>query len=287
MLLSKNKTLHFIVTRPNNRVTQLTDQLSQLEHPNFSLMIEHVPLIVIEDYVDASFFEQHSLNNKPFNGVIFISGNAIDQAKKCLSNPSELAQANQSEQNSWINLLNHPLYAIGEQTALLLKKEALSLKLNTQVHSPKQMNSEGLLAMPELASIKGEHWLIIKGVGGRKALKQGLTAAGANVLELDVYQRKLPDLIAQKQIASYNDCHNSINRDKPCPIWIITSLEALNNLWRINQNKALNCSLIVCSDRIAKEAIKKGFKIVAQSNDATDKQLVNCVQQFILNFNES
>jgi len=271
MPLSKNNAFHFIVTRPNNRVTHLADQLEQLNqnHSDYSIQITHLPLICIDDYYDNDFFKECSVTTETkfetFDNILFISGNAIDQAKKQLT------------ETDWKNLLNHPLYAIGEQTAQLLKNEIAALSLKSQVHSPKQMNSEGLLAMPELANLSNTTWLIIKGIGGRKKLKQGLIDTGAKVLELDVYQRKLPDLIAQKQIASYtNPKHKS-----PRPIWLITSLEALTNLWRINQNRALNCQLIVSSNRLATEAARMKFKVVAQSFDATDKQLVNCVQQLI------
>ena len=264
------------MTRPNNRVTQLANQLKQLSgsgsNSSFSLVVEHFPLITIID--DENVFSQNHLNKQSFDGVIFISGNAIDQAKKQLNNHST------ANQDNWKALLKNPLYAIGEQTALLLKQELTELSLNTSVYSPKQMNSEGLLALPELTDIKSQTWLIVKGVGGRKKLKEGLQTAGANVLELDVYQRQLPDLIAQRQIASYNERKYPIN-DLPRPIWLITSLQALDNLWRINKSRSLNCQLIVSSNRIANEAVQKGFKIVAQSIDATDKELVHCVQQII------
>ena len=59
-----------------------------------------------------------------------------------------------------------------------------------------------------------QSWLIVKGLGGRDKIKQGLVSAGAKVTELAVYQRKLPDLLAQKQIAiqNMNECYSFLGK---------------------------------------------------------------------------
>lgn len=258
---------HFIVTRPSNRATNLVEQLQALSTQDQPLKVSGCPLIDITDY-----FEEPLTKLSNLNGVIFISGNAVDQARKLLTNVD------------WHILLKNPLYAIGQQTASVLQsdvnyiaKQSLETR-PAQVKFPQQMNSEGLLAMPELKNIEGQDWLIVKGLGGREKLKIELTAAGVKVKELHVYQRKLPDLIAQRQIESYNQSR---------PYWLVTSIQALNNLWRILKQDPQGCRIIVSSDRIVLEANKKGFKVVAQSKDATDHQLVVCVQQFIIDRNNS
>lgn len=261
--MNNSNQLHFIVTRPLNRVTDLVQRLKQISTEALPLQINHCPLIDIAEYSeevipDLGFFD----------GVIFISGNAVDQARKQLNS------------HDWQLLLRNPLYAIGQQTANILQSDVdqlgdgVLLKERHRVTFPKQMNSEGLLEMPQLKSISGQSWLIVKGLGGREKLKNGLNAAGAIVTELAMYQRKLPDLIAQRQIATYNQSN---------PIWLVTSSQALNNLWRVLKLQLNGCRIIVSSDRIAVEAIKLGFKVVAQSYDATDQQLVKCVKNFIRN----
>ncbi len=261
--MNTSNSVHFIVTRPINRATNLVERLKKISTKDQPLQIDHCPLITIADYS-----EEIVPNFSAFNGVIFISGNAVDQAKKQLHSPD------------WEKLLQNPLYAIGQQTAAILQSDVDQLSNNKAlaerqiVNFPQQMNSEGLLLMPQLKNIAGQSWLIVKGLGGRDKLKNGLEAAGAMVSELAVYQRKLPDLMAQRQIASYNQ-HN--------PYWLVTSLQALNNLWRIVEKKPNDCRIIVSSDRIASEAVKIGFNVVAQSFDATDQQLVKCVKYFIRN----
>jgi len=256
-----------IISRPNTRVDGLVAQLNELSTQNLPLKIITCPLIDIADYFDWQEVEPkvEPVNFANFDGVIFISGNAVKHA-----------QARLSEEN-WTQLIKSPLYAIGQQTADVLQSSFEQMTNKPIVKHPQQMNSEGLLKMPELINTQGQQWLIVKGLGGREKLKIGLQQAGAKVAELHVYQRKLPGLMAQKQIASYNQ----LTPDQTAPIWLITSLQALNNLWRVLNKDSKNCQVIVSSDRIANEANKKGFKIVAQSIDATDKQLASCVKQFI------
>lgn len=263
--MNKPNLTHFIVTRPINRATNLVKRLTELSTNDHPLQIDHCPLISIADYAEGVLAELSA-----FDGVIFISGNAVDQAKKQLNS------------HGWTKLLQNPLYAIGQQTAAVLQFDVDQLagdknsnpKTSQPVLFPQQMNSEGLLSMPQLKNLAGQSWLIIKGLGGRDKLKTGLEAAGARVTELAVYQRKLPDLLAQKQIASYNQLN---------PYWLVTSSQALNNLWRILEYRPNGCRIIVSSDRIAIEAEKLGFNVVAQSFDATDQQLAKCVKNFIWN----
>jgi len=272
------KPLHFIVTRPNNRADRLVEQLRSLSTLNRPLHATNCPLISIADYFDLDWHNLESIELSKFNGVVFISGNAIENAKIKLSF------------DNWLKLIQSPLYTVGRQSADVLRSalNETSSENNgsdqttvlTPIKFPQKMNSEGLLAMPELTNIGGQLWLIVKGLGGRETLKTGLQERGAKVLELNVYQRKLPDLVAQKQITSYNQ----LTPCRPAPFWLITSLQALDNLWRILKQNPENCQVIVSSDRIAENAVEKGFKVVAQSLDATDNQLLQCVKQFIQEF---
>jgi uroporphyrinogen-III synthase len=263
-IIDQNKQ-HFIVTRPTNRANQLVASLKSLSNETRVLTIDYCPLIKITDYHDEAQLNAIAQTDQPiFDGVIFISGNAVDWAKKLLTN------------NLWQAILACPLYAIGKQTAAVLQSDLNSLndsKLpSTLVHFPELMNTEGLLELPIFKSIAAQSWLIVKGLGGRDKLKNCLLERGALVEELCVYQRKLPDLVAQRQIASYNQLN---------PCWLVTSIEALNNLWRILEGKTQHCRIIVSSDRIAGQARKKGFQVVAQAKDATDLKLTECVNQLL------
>jgi len=253
--MTLSKPFQFIVTRPNNRAGSLVDNLANLSTPENPVNIVHCPLIQIDDYLDGT-----ANLSLPYYGVIFISGNSVNYAKKLLDSAL------------WKQILSCPLYAIGEQTASILTGELKAHERQSKVIHPKQMNSEGLLAMSNLQAIENQNWLIVKGLGGREKLKNGLIQAGAKVNELAVYQRKLPDLETQKLALCYH-------QSNPC--WLITSLQALTNLWRILEKQPQGCRIIVSSDRIAIQAKKMNFKVVAQSQDASDQQLIKTVQHII------
>lgn len=263
---------HIVITRPKDRASSLMDRLAKLTQQRSAsaplVKAYHCPLTHIEAY-----FEQPLPNTVEFDGVIFISGNAVLCAKDYFAFQQKQHNSSLNKtQNYWKTLLQSPLFAIGAQTASTLDKELVKVAVQNKVIFPQQMNSEGFLALDELASIAGQSWLIVKGIGGRPMLKKGLQQLGAKVSELEVYQRKLPDLIAQKQIESYNQLN---------PLWIVTSVQAVIHLDRILRQKTKSCRLIVSSDRIAKEATRLKFTICGQARDASDEQLIHCIQQVV------
>lgn len=79
-----------------------------------------------------------------------------------------------------------PAYAVGAATAELLSQAALP------VFCPEQEDSEGLLAMPALAEVQGQRWLIFRGDDGRALLIDSLRERGATVDVLPLYTRSLP-----------------------------------------------------------------------------------------------
>ena len=78
------------------------------------------------------------------------------------------------------------MYAVGPGTA---KRACIAFNRPCQcpatVHS-----SESLLHFSELQQLTGQHWYIVKGVGGRELLADSLRARGASVTSLIVYERR-------------------------------------------------------------------------------------------------
>jgi uroporphyrinogen-III synthase len=81
------------------------------------------------------------------------------------------------------------VFAVGSNTASRLAEFGVSAAI------PAVANSEGLLAMPEFASVSGKAVLIIAGDGGRDVLAAGLQARGARVEKLSVYRRQAIDQV--------------------------------------------------------------------------------------------
>ena len=270
------ETINVITTRPNNRATNLVEAISNLSSNDLMINAHHAPLIEIAEYYDHVFFEELEQSSAKldaglatYDGVIFISGNAVDWAQSSLA-PS-----------LWQSIIACPLFAIGEQTASVLQKEITQAGFHSEqlgssqrVTHPQQMNSEGLLNLPELRNAYGQHWLIVKGKDGRDKLKTGLQAAGATVSELSVYQRQLPNSTSQQRLVELQQLK---------PIWLISSIQALKNLSQILNHQVQDCRIIISSDRIAEQASKLGFRIIAQAKDASDKQLVQSLKEYIGN----
>jgi len=221
---------------------QAGDLVEQLQSLNAELSVQHLPLIEIQPL-------QYSVNRSRFDKAIFISRNAVNYF--------------------FVDTLPtiSSYFAVGKPTAKILEKHIKQMPL-----FPEQMNADGLVAMEELRAVEGEEILLVKGEGGRSLIYDELTSRGAKVTELDVYRRKLPELAAQKAIINSYSSHN---------IWMITSAEAISNLYRIlglSNKPHHQTKLIVSSDRLSEVARNKGFQIVAQSAGATDRQLVQCVK---------
>ena len=249
-----------IITRPPGQAGALKAQLQ--DALGEAIQIHHLPLITI------SPLATEPLPPIPFTGAIFISGNAVshffDLDPTGAHGAKQLAQARAQAR---AKLANTSLFAVGEHTA-----RQLEMASQRPVTFPQQMNAEGLLALAPLANVAGQNWLIVKGQGGRPLIKETLSQRGATVCELDVYCRKLPDYSLQRTIC----LHQSEQT-----VWIITSAEALDNLFRIlglGQNPDHRTSVIVSSDRLAELAVHKGFTIIAQSAGASETQLVQCVR---------
>ena len=248
---------HIIVTRPSGKADSLLGNLNDIFDSHKEIKISHLPLIEVCELEEEKYSGASDVANCKYDGVIFISGNAVDFCERRLTT------------NQFKRLLTNRLYTVGKQTADNLAVYLINLDHQATIKFPAQMNSEGLLAMNEMMDVEGKSLLIVKGLGGRNELYSGLTKRGARVVVFDVYERKFPKLVTEKKIQSMNQSQN---------IWLITSIQALENLSRILNHQCKNCRIIVSSDRIAREAKSINFVILAQSKGATDEQLANCIK---------
>lgn len=103
-----------------------------------------------------------------FHWVIYTSANAVDESLPQLGRP-ERAQVG----------------AIGRATAQALESAGIEVHAVPDAAS----DSEGLLANPLLARPRDSRILIVKGVGGRNALRSTLAERGALVSTAEVYRR--------------------------------------------------------------------------------------------------
>jgi uroporphyrinogen-III synthase len=86
-------------------------------------------------------------------------------------------------------------------------------------------DSEGLLALPELADVRGKRVLILRGDGGREHLGDTLRARGAQVDYASCYRRAVPQSGGRGLAEAF--------RDGRIDAVTLTSSEGLDNLWSL------------------------------------------------------
>ncbi len=111
-------------------------------------------------------------------------------------------------------------------------------------------DSESLLAMPDLKSCEGMNILIVRGGEGRGLLGETLSARGASVAYLPVYERAQPRP-SEAELEALSDAWNDIG------VVMLLSVETLDNLLRLlpsDCRETLSDRLLVTpSARVLKE----------------------------------
>lgn len=191
-----------------------------------------------------------------FDMALFVSTNAVSQA---------LTYINSSSPSPRIG-------AVGAKTARLLARSGLKVDL-----VPEQgFNSEALLALPELQSIEGWRVLLLKGAGGRELLREELERRGAEVIEIALYQRRLP----QADPAAV--CQQG--RNGAIHLVTVTSVESLSNLLTLLASEGRDwlkkIPLLAGSARIAEQARKEGFHKILVATDPGDESMMKAVLQW-------
>lgn len=145
-----------------------------------------------------------------------------------------------------------PLLAVGAATAEVALARGLSVRV------PAQADSEGLLALPELADVAGQRWLLLRGDEGRELIPETLRARGAEVDILPLYRRVLPDGARLDWAARSRD-----------PDVVLLSSRAVWRHWQqLADAQALAPLLATVSDRLADEVVAAGASRVLRAAGA-------------------
>lgn len=155
--------------------------------------------------------------------------------------------------------LKTQFFAVGDSTATILKQAGFSTMV------PREARSEGLLALPELTTVKNQQVIIVKGFGGRELLAETLCARGAQVTEWDLYSRvELPQPFCTRQWHT-----------EQIQCIIATSGEVIAAAFNHYAAAWLKTRLwIVVSQRTAEIALQHGIKKIQISDSASDQALI-------------
>lgn len=159
-----------------------------------------------------------------------------------------------------------PWLTVGEGTARALHAHGIA-----EVHAPQRMDSEGLLALPVLADVRGMRVGLVTAPGGRGLIAAQLQAAGAELVRADVYQR-LPLRLQRRSLSRLP--HSA----QP---WLlaISSGEALQRVWQQlspawQQRLCTDAVALVASARLGEQAQALGLHRIVRSDGPTTTQLM-------------
>jgi uroporphyrinogen-III synthase len=189
-----------VITRPARQAAGLAHEIAALGGRPLVF-----PAIVILPPTDASALRQAQRQLADYDIAVFVSGNAVEYG---IGDPA-----------AWpAHLL---ALAPGPGTAAALAAVGIRhVRIPTTT-----MDSEGLLALPELRSVAGKRVVVFRGGAGRELLKGALEARGASVTQVECYRRARPEGGAAGLIEAW--------RERRADAVTLTSSEGLDNLWAV------------------------------------------------------
>ncbi len=238
-----------LVTRPAGRADALLEAIEAAGG-----VARHIPLLDIvplDQHNDADLWletRDRAAHLGRYSAVIAISVNAVHYG---LSWIGRYWQQRVPADIKW--------YGIGAATQAALARWNVQAEI-----AGAGSTSEALLALPQLQNLEGQRFLVLRGVGGRETLAQGLLARGAEVDLLECYRRQRPQLAAPEQQRLWQP---------PADAVCINSAETLANLWHYLSTAQARCAvaqrpLLVPSARVADSARELGFEQIVVSADA-------------------
>ena len=213
--------MQIINTRPQQRAHALTQELIEADHEVLDL-----PLLALEALPLDENLQQQFIEFREVEYVVVVSPTAAEIG---LQYYFELGlQQSDLQKKTWI--------AVGVATQQYLSQfEIIS-------HVPEVETSEGMLALDLFKQFKNRSIAFWRGIGGRTFMMESLQQQGCNVLNMLLYQRKLPQLSLTRAELVKQDA-----------IVIITSEESWNNWYLLSEKfnwDLLRFSYIVLADRV-------------------------------------
>ncbi|MDB2384767.1 uroporphyrinogen-III synthase, partial [Endozoicomonas sp.] len=157
-------------------------------------------------------------------------------------------------------------YAIGTQTANTL------LHYDIDVKTPSEgLDSEALMSLHDLHSVRQQKVLIIKGKGGRTLIAETLKARGAKVKQLDSYERTSPDYTTNPL--------PDVLRNKKINAILCASGETVTHLLQwLPESNMPHLHLVVPSQRIARAFSSQPFRQIVVSEGAGNKAMLAALE---------
>lgn len=242
-------------TRPAHQNDQWHASLEVLGHP-----VVDLPLMMIEpvhEPGEVQAVKNLILDFDQFHKVIFVSQNAVRETFAWL-------------RDYWPQLPEGMEYfAVGRKTAEAVAAERLVVANGIQA-----MDSDELLALPQLQNVWGEKILICRGRGGLPRLGEVLHERDAIVRYCELYHRRLPPTAVAEAAPLMAGCGADV-----IPVF---SGETLQNLVRVLDANGVDergMTLVVPGKRVTQTAERLGFRHIVTAENATTATMLAAVRQ--------
>ncbi|HWZ73063.1 MAG TPA: uroporphyrinogen-III synthase [Casimicrobiaceae bacterium] len=245
------RSARIVITRPARQAAGLAQQIAVLGGKPVMF-----PAIVILPPADRSALERAQRDLAQYDYAVFVSANAVEYG---VGDPA-----------SW------PAHLIalapGPGTASALAAVGIG-----KVHIPATtMDSEGLLALPELADVSDKRIVIYRGNGGRELLGETLSERGAQIDYVECYRRAKPHGDFATMAAAW--------RAGELDALTLTSSEGLDNLWElfdsVTRTSMAATPTFVPHPRIAERARTLGFDRVSVTAPTDAGLLASLLEYF-------
>lgn len=157
--------------------------------------------------------------------------------------------------------------AVGSGTRRALRRHGVDAQ------APQRMDSEGLLAMPQLAAVAQRRIGLVAGAGGRDAIAPALRRRGADVCRADVYVRA-----ALQPSAQALEKLRQALADPRHALLALSSGEALRQAMAgvpdSLRKRLARVAVVAASERLAVVAREAGFRRIAIAADARPASLL-------------
>jgi uroporphyrinogen-III synthase len=253
---------HILITRPLAQAAPWAKKLHALGAK--TTIMPMMDIIPLTDTESQRVITNQILAFAEYQKAIFISQNAVIHGLHWLD-------------RYWPQLpIGVSFFAIGQATAELLDQGigAGNTHSSYLAHTANaSMDSEALLAHPDLAAINGESVLIFRGEGGRTLLGDELQARGARVDYCELYQRQKPT-----RAPTLPHAFRTTTRQATISVH---SGETLANLCdTVNSSDLLwlqQKTVLLPSRRVAEQAEKLGFSNRIVAENACHDSMVNAL----------